>query len=403
MGNGTKIALLAVLVFALAFILYYATQDAGGPADPADNAAAPVQPMPDDAALDGPSARDPALTRGQRPTGGSSQGSTASRSGSAETAGGSERTDAPRREYSLFRNGGLQLDLDASRDDNGGGAGPSGERTGERSGGNARGEQANGQNPTPNRSTGSPTDATPSDADSTAGREPGPTERTDALEDQLAALDALESDDGDASDGDDDATTGTDARSRRSGRSARRETDATDESASGRNATADRRVNESANDPSGATDTSAAADRADRFIEHEVRSGDNFWILADEYLGSGEYVDLIRRANPMVDPNRLRVGQTLYIPSRVPRQADAADASGRSTPAGATANLPAEADTVRVRENDSLWRIAAREYGDGAQWRRIYEANRSRMDNPDDLDVGQVLILPAGDTENEDK
>lgn len=49
-----------------------------------------------------------------------------------------------------------------------------------------------------------------------------------------------------------------------------------------------------------------------------------------------------------------------------------------------------------VRRGDSLWRISSREdvYGDGAQWRRIYESNRGAVRDPDLIFPGQELSIP---------
>lgn len=46
-----------------------------------------------------------------------------------------------------------------------------------------------------------------------------------------------------------------------------------------------------------------------------------------------------------------------------------------------------------VERGDTLCSIAAREYGDPAEWRRI--ADENRIDNPRELQPGQVLLLPA--------
>lgn len=46
-----------------------------------------------------------------------------------------------------------------------------------------------------------------------------------------------------------------------------------------------------------------------------------------------------------------------------------------------------------VKEGDSLWSIAAREYGDPADWRLIADANR--IDNPRLLDTGRELVIPV--------
>ncbi|MBI3008181.1 MAG: OmpA family protein [Candidatus Omnitrophica bacterium] len=48
-----------------------------------------------------------------------------------------------------------------------------------------------------------------------------------------------------------------------------------------------------------------------------------------------------------------------------------------------------------IRKNDTLWKIAAREYGDGNQWRRIYNINRDRIKDPNKLKTGQRIIIPV--------
>lgn len=53
------------------------------------------------------------------------------------------------------------------------------------------------------------------------------------------------------------------------------------------------------------------------------------------------------------------------------------------------------ARTHEVRRGDTLWSLAARYYQDGRLWRRIFEANEDRLDDPADLDVGLVLTIPA--------
>jgi nucleoid-associated protein YgaU len=54
-----------------------------------------------------------------------------------------------------------------------------------------------------------------------------------------------------------------------------------------------------------------------------------------------------------------------------------------------------EVRTYTVVSGDSLSRIAKREYGDADKWRRIYEANREQIKDPDLIYPGQVLTIPA--------
>jgi nucleoid-associated protein YgaU len=47
-----------------------------------------------------------------------------------------------------------------------------------------------------------------------------------------------------------------------------------------------------------------------------------------------------------------------------------------------------------VAKGDSLSAIAKREYGDAKEWRRIYDANRDIIKDPDLIYPGQTLRLP---------
>ncbi len=75
-------------------------------------------------------------------------------------------------------------------------------------------------------------------------------------------------------------------------------------------------------------------------------------------------------------------------------------AGGSSTapPAEAAAQVPVAARTYTVAKGDSLWKIAKAHYGNGNQWRKIYEANRATIgDNPDIIHPGQTLTIPDVD------
>ncbi len=47
-----------------------------------------------------------------------------------------------------------------------------------------------------------------------------------------------------------------------------------------------------------------------------------------------------------------------------------------------------------IQERDTLSALARRFYGDRYQWRRIYDANRARLPNPDVLPVGVTIVIP---------
>ncbi len=50
--------------------------------------------------------------------------------------------------------------------------------------------------------------------------------------------------------------------------------------------------------------------------------------------------------------------------------------------------------TYTVKSGDCLWKIAKQFYGNGAQYNKIYEANRDKIKDPNKIQVGWVLTIP---------
>ena len=67
---------------------------------------------------------------------------------------------------------------------------------------------------------------------------------------------------------------------------------------------------------------------------------------------------------------------------------------GSSSTAPGTENNANGGRTYVVVKGDSLSAIAKREYGDMKEWRRIYDANRDIIKDPDLIYPGQTLRLP---------
>jgi nucleoid-associated protein YgaU len=86
-------------------------------------------------------------------------------------------------------------------------------------------------------------------------------------------------------------------------------------------------------------------------------------------------------------------------------KADFSNVQGGSSTTAATAPPPQApfqsersilpAQTHVVAAGDSLSKIAKRYYGDANQWRRIFEANRDQINNPDLIKPGQNLKIPG--------
>ena len=50
--------------------------------------------------------------------------------------------------------------------------------------------------------------------------------------------------------------------------------------------------------------------------------------------------------------------------------------------------------THTVRPGDTLSKIAREYYGHDKHYRMIFDANRDKLDDPDEIKVGQVLRIP---------
>ena len=54
-----------------------------------------------------------------------------------------------------------------------------------------------------------------------------------------------------------------------------------------------------------------------------------------------------------------------------------------------------------VQKGDTLSHIAQAQYGKASQWQRIFDANRDQLDDPDRIQPGQVLTIPAAAREDD--
>lgn len=108
-----------------------------------------------------------------------------------------------------------------------------------------------------------------------------------------------------------------------------------------------------------------------------IQPGDSLWKLARRRLGKGSRWSEFLSSNPgIVDPLLLQPGTVLVVP--------AAEIHPRALPPNAYA----------VRTGDSLWRLAAAHFGNGAAWTRLAEANPQLRD-VNRIQIGQVITLPT--------
>ncbi len=122
-------------------------------------------------------------------------------------------------------------------------------------------------------------------------------------------------------------------------------------------------------------------------VIYTVEAGDSLWKIAEKFYGDGSFWRKIYAENASVigsDPNKIRVGMvlTIYL-----NQGDGSMIT--SVAADGTA-----VNTYIVQRGDTLWKIALKVYGRSWRWRKIFEANTDKINDPGQIYVGQVLFIP---------
>ncbi|MGH9786675.1 MAG: LysM peptidoglycan-binding domain-containing protein [Terriglobia bacterium] len=107
-----------------------------------------------------------------------------------------------------------------------------------------------------------------------------------------------------------------------------------------------------------------------------VERGDTLWKIAARHLGSGSQWPKIMAANPALqNPNQIQPGQQLLLPL----------SAEKVSPAG---------KQIQVRAGDSLWKLAATQFGTGHAWACLAAANPG-IENANRIYPGQVLVIPS--------
>ncbi len=118
---------------------------------------------------------------------------------------------------------------------------------------------------------------------------------------------------------------------------------------------------------------------------HTVTAGETLWSISEKYYKTGYNWGDIALANNLESADRVEEGQTLVIPTVTPIMAQGEVTSGESS-------KKPEAKTYTVVSGDTLWAVAAAQYGDGYKWAEIAKANA--LVNPNLIHPGNVLTLP---------
>jgi tetratricopeptide (TPR) repeat protein len=80
--------------------------------------------------------------------------------------------------------------------------------------------------------------------------------------------------------------------------------------------------------------------------------------------------------------------------------ADKGQVPARGSSRTSAAAAPADkAISYTVQRGDTLSRIATKMYDDSRKWKAIYHANRTALDSPESLKVGQILEIPISQSD----
>lgn len=160
--------------------------------------------------------------------------------------------------------------------------------------------------------------------------------------------------------------------------------------------------------------------------KHIIAENESLWSISEKYYGTGyNWVD-IREANNLANPNQISVGTEIIIPDVEPRKIEKTvsptviaqvsptneltpstsptptpvekenSPTPTTSPSPTPATKPNEPSVVSehiVTSGDTLWAISQKYYGTGYEWSKI--AKENNIENPNKIEVGQTLKIPA--------
>ena len=127
----------------------------------------------------------------------------------------------------------------------------------------------------------------------------------------------------------------------------------------------------------------------------------------ESYHQKGKYVKYVGRnsmSNALITSfdtgytNQISGGCTFSMEIKQVRIAKAAYVAKGNKVTGKQTQVTKKKTTTQkyhtVKKGDTLWAIAKKYYGNGAQYTKIYNANKSIIKNPDLIYVGQKFLIP---------
>lgn len=128
---------------------------------------------------------------------------------------------------------------------------------------------------------------------------------------------------------------------------------------------------------------------APEFREYTIRPGDTFATIALRQFGTIEHRDAIARANPLLDPRRLRPGQVIRVP------VDPTNIQGKEVRSVPREEAAVKAVEYEIKPGDTLSAISKRFYGTTTHAEYLLEFNRDRIRDARSIRPGQVILVPT--------
>jgi nucleoid-associated protein YgaU len=106
-----------------------------------------------------------------------------------------------------------------------------------------------------------------------------------------------------------------------------------------------------------------------------VVQGDSLYKIAQAKLGDGNLWVKIANDNKIQNPSVIIEGQKLLLDIKIETKKDV------------------ETSNYQIKQRDSLWSIAVANFNNGYKWVDIWNLNKSKIFNPNRLEVGMVIKL----------
>lgn len=143
---------------------------------------------------------------------------------------------------------------------------------------------------------------------------------------------------------------------------------------------------------------------------YTIRQGDSYWLISRKAYGSSRYYRALAEYNRKVipDPLQMTAGKKLTLPPQRELELKLSHLIPEGAPAPSPSIVMASAEQetgfftdeqgnpmYRIQENDTLTGISLRHLGRSSRWIQIYELNRDKLANPNQLKIGTMLKLPG--------